>query len=420
MNSRFKMLLISSLISALAACGGGSGPNTDAEKSASETTVETPVVAAAPVAASESNHPLPVASTGMNITPAQSAAVAAPTASTTTVEAASVASAASATTPTTEQSKPATAATSTPSSIFYGVNGHATEGGAYDISSDSLQLQQLQTLGAKIYRNEVIGSNGAQRVATRAKVMAAGGIAMDPVMLLGIGDVSSESDGYNKGFALGKATAQAYAFPYIEVTNEIEATCLTGNVDGVYPTDYDNAKYQKARGIIRGMVDGAKSINPGTKIIMGGGAWLHYGFYQMLHNGTQPDGTAGHPAVDWDITAWHWYSDQGDIEAASGGTGVHNVLQTLQAFGKPIWLNEFGVRPNYGSNDQIASYLVGNRMMAEFVKDASKYNITSIQFYELYDDPAGGEGAYGLIQNDGKSLKPAYTAYKNFVAANPK
>lgn len=51
---------------------------------------------------------------------------------------------------------------------------------------------------------------------------------------------------------------------------------------------------------------------------------------------------------------------------------------------------------------------------------ASKYNIQSIQTYELYDDPAGGEGAYGLLQNDGTTPKASYTAFKNFVAANPK
>jgi hypothetical protein len=58
-------------------------------------------------------------------------------------------------------------------------------------------------------------------------------------------------------------------------------------------------------------------------------------------------------------------------------------------------------------------------MMAEFVRDASKYNIQAIQFYELYDDPAGGEGPYGLLLNDGKTQKPQYSAFKNFVASHP-
>jgi hypothetical protein len=58
--------------------------------------------------------------------------------------------------------------------------------------------------------------------------------------------------------------------------------------------------------------------------------------------------------------------------------------------------------------------------MGEFVAVASKYDIQAIQTYELYDDPAGGEGAYGLLNNDGKTQKAAYAAFKSFVAANPK
>jgi hypothetical protein len=167
------------------------------------------------------------------------------------------------------------------------------------------------------------------------------------------------------------------------------------------------------------MIAGIKSVDTSGKIIMGGGTWLHYGFQQMLAAGMEPDGSGGHPVVDWDITAWHWYSEQGDITNACGGTGCHNVLAALNALGKPIWINEFGVRPNYGTDQQIAAYLVGNRMMAQFVALASTYDIESIQSYELYDDPVGGEGAFGLLKNDGVTQKPAYAAYKSFVATNP-
>ncbi|SAK64219.1 hypothetical protein AWB83_02670 [Caballeronia ptereochthonis] len=299
------------------------------------------------------------------------------------------------------------------------MNGHNNEGGAYDISSPALQLSQLQDLGAKFYRNEVYSQGTAIKLAGIAQLMAAGGVTVYPVMLMGIDDFNDENEAYSAGFALGQQTASSRRYPYYEVTNEMEAEALVGNVDGVYPQDYDNEKFKKLRGVIRGMIAGIKSVDPSGKIIMGGGTWLHYAFDQMLAAGTQPDGSIGHPVVEWDITAWHWYSDQGDITHACGGTGCHNVLDTLHAFGKPIWINEFGVRPTYGTDQQIAAYLIGNRMMAQFVALASTYDIESIQSYELYDDPPGGEGAYGLIKNDGLTPKPAYTAYKNFVAANP-
>lgn len=136
-------------------------------------------------------------------------------------------------------------------------------------------------------------------------------------MLMGI-DFASESDAYSAGFQLGVWTATAYKYPYYEVSNE-----------------FDNTKFQIARGVIRGMIDGVKSVDPNGKIVMGGGTWLHYGFDQMLANGTQPDGTTGHLPVNWDITAWHGYSDMGDITNACGGTGCHDVLATLQQMGKP-------------------------------------------------------------------------------------
>jgi hypothetical protein len=83
-------------------------------------------------------------------------------------------------------------------------------------------------------------------------------------------------------------------------------------------------------------------------------------------------------------------------------------------------MTEFGVRPNFGSDQEIADYLVGNKMMTQFVALASRYNIQSIQVYELYDDPPLGEGAFGLLKDDGVTPKAAYNAFKQFVAANPR
>lgn len=412
-KSNLLLALLAGSSIALTACGGGGSPQSDAVV-AEPASAASSVSVLRPTLGPQSNHPNESATVTTTTTVASTPASSAVT--TTTTPSTAVTS-----TPTssTAASAPATSSTTSKASIFYGVNGHNNEGGAYDISSIQLQLQQLQDLGATVYRNEVYSQASATKLGTIALTMAAGGVTVTPVMLMSISQATSESDGYNQGFALGKQTATAYKYGYYEVTNEIEADALTGNVDGVNSTDYDNTKFQIARGIIRGMIDGVKSVDSNGKIIMGGGAWLHYGFYQMLAKGTQPDGTSEHTIPSWDITAWHWYSDQGDIENACGGTGCHDVLATLQQFGKPIWLNEFGVRPSYGTDAQVATYLIGNTMMGEFVRDASKYNIQAIQFYELYDDPAGGEGPYGLLQNDGKTQKAQYSAYKTFVAAHP-
>jgi len=308
-----------------------------------------------------------------------------------------------------------TAKAATTGSIFYGMNGHISNGGAYDVIGAATQLAQLKDLGVKIYRNDVYSQASANMVAKYAAVMAAGGVTMYPVILVG-SNFNTEQDAYNAGYALGKSTAQSYPYQYFEVGNEMEVKSLNGNVDGVYAQHYKTQPFTIARGAIRGMIAGVKAVNPSAKIIVGG-TWLHYGFFQMLASGSQPDGTTGHPAVNWDITSWHWYSNQGDMTNACGGTGCQDLLGTLQKMGKPIWINEFGVRPEYGTSNQIAAYLTGSKMMTQFYNVASKYNVQSIQAFELYDD---SEGAYGLLKADGNSQKGGYYAFKDFIRNHPK
>ncbi|WP_244140185.1 glycosyl hydrolase [Caballeronia sp. BCC1704] len=409
-------LAMTALLTACGGGGGGDGTAGAAKSAAAGTTVSGTESDAASAASSASYSGGGTAVASPATSTAQSAA---------NSTAASTSTGSSATPVSLNNSTGSSAPVSAPApvnasaSIFYGANGHNNEGGAYDISSPARQLSQLQDLGVKLYRNEVYSQATATKLAGIARSMAAGGVTVFPVLLSDPRSFNSETDAYDAGFALGQQTATSYRYPYYEVSNELGALALVGNVDGVYPQHFNNAIFQKARGVIRGMIAGIKSVDTNGKIVMGGETWLHYGFDEMLWNGTQPDGTTGHPKVTWDITGWHWYSDQGDITRACGGTGCHDVLAALQAFGKPIWLTEFGVRPSYGSDAQIASYMVGNTMMAQFVAVASRYNLQAIQVYELYDDPVGGEGNYGLLMNDGVTQKPVYAAFKNFVAGHP-
>ena len=306
----------------------------------------------------------------------------------------------------------AKAATATP--IFYGMNGRNTNGGAYDATPVATQLAQLKDLGATIYRNDVYSLNSAKVIANMAQTMAASGVTVYPVIMMGTG-FNTEQDAYNASYTLGRQVAGTYKYKYYEVGNELEAPALNGNVDGVKWNQYNNQPFVLARGVIRGLIAGVKSVDSSAKIIVNG-TWLHYSFFQMLMDGSQPDGTHGHPTVNWDITAWHWYSNQGDMTHACGGTGCYNMLSILHSFGKPVWINEFGVRPNYGTNPQIASYLSGNLMMTQFQSLASTYNIQSIQGFELYDD---SEGNFGMMMSDGQTPKDAYYAYKNYVAGHP-
>ncbi len=124
-----------------------------------------------------------------------------------------------------------TAKASTSTSIFYGMNGHNTNSGAYDSTPASTQLAQLQDLGVKIYRNDVYNLASAKCVAKIAQTMAAGGVTVYPVIMLGTG-YGSENDAYNASYSLGQQVASTYDYKYYEVGNELESQALNGNVDG--------------------------------------------------------------------------------------------------------------------------------------------------------------------------------------------
>jgi hypothetical protein len=306
-------------------------------------------------------------------------------------------------------------------SVFYGMNGHINNpSGGYATNSPETQLAQLKDLNVRLYRNDASDQAQAVKLANVAQMMAASGVTVYPVLLQTVNKFSDEDSAYQASYALAQQIVNVQHYAYYEVTNELAPQVLNGWVDGVHSTDYDNQRFQIARGIIRGMIAGIKSVDPAGKIIIGGNTWMHYGFDQMLANGTQPDGTSGHPVVTWDITAWHWYSEQGDIRNACGGTGCYNVIGALQAFGKPIWINEVGMRPDFpGAPDQAATFLY-NDMFKALLSIAPQYDIESLQSYELYDDPPGGQGPYGIVLNDGTTPKPDYAAVRNFIAANPK
>ncbi|MDR5816101.1 glycosyl hydrolase [Caballeronia sp. LZ033] len=336
----------------------------------------------------------------------------------------------------TTKSTQATGTNATPSAVtcstgtrstFYGINGHLNMGGAYSKSSFATQIAQVQDLGFALYRNDVIDQWGANNVAAFAKqAKATSGPCVTIYPTIGPNNSdwgSNETDAYNRAYALGKASATAMkgSVPVYEVGNEMENAALVGNGDGNKPSDYDNTWFSKGRGVINGTIDGIRSVDTTTPIILSSISWLHFGFDDMLLGGTGPDGSSGHQIPKVDAVAFHWYSDMGDIENACGGTGCYNALQKMASYGKPIWLTEYGARPEMGSQSTIASYIVGNKMLGDFATLAAKYNIQSTELYQLYDDASnGGDGNYGVIQDDGKTQKTSYAKVKAFIAANPK
>jgi hypothetical protein len=313
----------------------------------------------------------------------------------------------------------ATTAASTTQSIWYGVNGHVNQGGAYANTTFATQGAQLKDLGLTLYRQDVWDAAGASNLKALATAVQPYGVRVLPVLTTSPYSYTSETASYNAAYSLGQTVAQTLkgSVAGYEVGNELEIGAMLGG-DGNQPSQYDNIKFQLARGTIRGLIDGIHSVDTATTIAVSPSGWLHFAFDEMLWNGTQPDGTTGHPTARWDVTSWHWYSDMGSITNACGGSGCFNVLQRLQSdFGKPIWLTEYGFRPN-GSDTDAGNYVVNT--MSAYNSIAKQYNVQSISLYELYDDLIyGGDGNYGLVSSDGLTKKVNYSQIKNFIASNP-
>ncbi|MCG1040167.1 glycoside hydrolase family protein [Mycetohabitans sp. B7] len=300
--------------------------------------------------------------------------------------------------------------------VFYGIGGHVGQGGVYDKISYEAQLDHVKELGMTMYGHDVFNYASTQKVLRIAKLAKKQCIDVFAVLTADLNAYVNEDAAYRDGLKLGTMVAMTLkgVVQYYQVGNEYENVSIRRG-HGSHPDDYDNASFQKARGSILGMIDGIKAANPSATIVMCPPGWLHFGFLDMLYTGTQPDGSRGHRIPQWDITAWHWYSDMGDITAARGV----NVLRHLhETYRKPIWITELGVRP--GASEQAsAAYLVGPNALGGLVENAKKYNIQNVTLYELFDDEAyGGDGNYGLLADDGVTRKHRYNVVKRFIAAH--
>jgi hypothetical protein len=312
-----------------------------------------------------------------------------------------------------------TSTASTP--LFYGMNGHmAYNSGIYKTTTSAAQLALLQDLGAGIYRCDTAGAGMSQVLADALNgPFRTSGVQILPVLnpiSAGWDITSTEAAAYTLGYNLGVNCTKPLKglVKYVECGNECDVALKIGG-NGASTADWSPAYWPSFRGVIRGMIDGVKAIDPTIQVGVNVGIPMAYRALQMLWNGISPDGTVngvgGAALVRWDITMYHWYKSSYDILYAGGSAAV-DIPQVLKdSFGKPIWLTEFGWSGSLDTPDSAAAYVTKAMTQYKSVKD--KYNIQCIMMYCLID------ANYGLIKADGVTKNPAYAAYRNFVAANP-
>jgi hypothetical protein len=339
-----------------------------------------------------------------------------------------------------------------PAFPFYGVNGHPT----WDITPTGLGykkehwpaiIQAMKDAGLGVMRcslSTFIDWKGdyasdvdtildfIDNYATPAGIRVTACATTDFAQDQANGTPATEASAYAWGVASGEQLALLSGkSPLVEIGNEDCAWVLNAG-SGIVPTDYDNGRFQLARGFYRGVIDGFRAHDAKTRIAVGAITWLHTGFLDMLWNGTQPDGSSGHPQVRWDVTPLHWYTNDyppiDDIENVTTDGGFNILAHVRDNFGTPIHINEFGANWNaYGSSETaVSAAIVGPYLMRRFVDVAKQYGIEHIAYYQAVDGSADpslpathDELNYGLYSLNMAGAKGRLADFVAFIAANP-
>ncbi len=96
---------------------------------------------------------------------------------------------------------------------------------------------------------------------------------------------------------------------------------------------------------------------------------------------------------------------------------VREVLQQTGWYGRPFWLTETGWASDQVGEANQAGYYTG-LLGTWFGASAPNRWVNRVFFYEIKDDGNTAVPRWGMLRPDG-TRKPAWTAYRDFIAANP-
>jgi hypothetical protein len=298
---------------------------------------------------------------------------------------------------------------------YYGINCHYNQGGIYTSESLSTQVSLLKANGASVARQDCWST---ATMATLANTVIPGmsGITILPV-ITSTPTGTSVTDAYTQGYDLGVSAAGYFAgvVPVIEMGNEMDWNCVNNNVDGNVPADYSSSAslyvaYQA------GLCNGFRSVDTTgkTKVMLGGIAYLHFGFLQMIVQNIQPSGAAmPTTAATFDMIAWHYYYTGGNMESVNGLSGTYNIFNSIAAIStKPIYFSECGIGNSSASTSASTAEAYIGQAIAQMV---SQSQVVGCNWYELYDFTDD----YGLYNNSGQAYAWQPTL-ASFISSNPK
>jgi hypothetical protein len=314
---------------------------------------------------------------------------------------------------------PRVAIAGTPGS-FYGMNGH------FDYTYTPAQIiSMLKALGCTTYRvGCTTDSIQLNAVAALAQAFQAAGMTLFVLINVGLTDASgnlypSEAVAYSTARSAAGTIASMMA-PFgvtlYECGNELtrqSATVMDFTYAGTKVTDFNNTNWPIMRGVMRGLIDGVKTVQPNAKCGINF-CVADTGASDALWDGMQPDGSGGYPLVRWDITTWHNYQVYGDIfdigqDGASPGFDLPTYCKAR--YGVPFIISEWNANVEV-AQDFRATYITSQ--LGEFYQARKTHNLESVMYFEL----DSGNNTWGVV-NNGVALNPPFSAFASFTAANP-
>ena len=298
---------------------------------------------------------------------------------------------------------------------YFGINAHYNQGGLYQSISLAQQVSLMTANGISTCRQDCWDQPSMTALANTV-IPGMKGITVLPC-LAATPTGSSVSSAYTQGYALGVAAANTFAglVPVIEMGNEFDEACVNNNVDGTVPSNF-NSSAPLYVAFQAGLCNGFRSIDTTgkTKVMLGGIAYIHFGFLEMIVSNIQPNGSPmSTAAATFDMIAWHYYYTGGNMLSVSGLSGTYNVFTSIAKIStKPLYFSECGIGQSSASTSTSTGVAYVNQAMAQMV---AQPQVVGFNFYELYDFTDG----YGLYNNNGAAYGWQPTL-SSFNAANAK
>lgn len=239
--------------------------------------------------------------------------------------------------------------------FHWGVNGHPVSQEGYWQVPLHQQLDLVRELGAGWYRCDISASAFQANTARLDELLAAAekrGLRLLPVLLPSDAfwhDRASPGEIREGAAAFAKSIVTRYRgrITHWELANELDAHALLrkgetarsgklwqwdGAPEGSSADDYHSGRYEHARALIQGLHEGVKAADSTALTLVDTAGWLHHGFIERLVRENR---------VPFDILAWHWYSEMGDMARVQGKL---DLITLLKGYGKPLWITEINRR----------------------------------------------------------------------------